>query len=317
MKTRAALWIISLVGVVLLGAGLFAPYDESLQNRARALEGPARLGWAREGWQIRPYVWDGGRRFPIRFFPPGAGVRLFGVDEPGRIFLLGTDQYGRDLFSRLLYGGRRSVVVGIVAAAVTLVLGLVVGGLAGFYGGWLDQGLMRLAELFLALPWLYLLLAVRAVLPLSLTPVGAFGVLIVITAVAGWARPARLIRGVFLSVRERPYVQVAKSFGASGPYLIRRHLLPETYGILLAQAVVLIPQYILADVTLSFLGLGAGEPAATWGGMLASALHFDLLESHWGVLCPLYVLVPLFFSFYILAEHRANAARRESWLEIG
>jgi len=261
MKSLAAA-ILVIVAIATAGAGWFAPYPESEQDRLHALESPSRA------------------------------------------HLLGTDEYGRDQFSRLLYGGRLPLAAGLAATALTLAIALCLGTLAGFYSGWIDRALMRFAELFLALPWLYLLLAVRAMLPLSLSPGAAFLMLIAVVGIAGWARPARLIRGVVLSAKERPYVFVARSLGASEGYLIMRHILPETYGILLAQATILMPQYILADVTLSFLGLGAGEPAATWGGMLATVRHIHILESHWGMLAPLLVLAPVFASFHVLGRGR-------------
>ncbi len=228
--------------------------------------------------------------------------RMHAMEAPSRTHLLGTDEFGRDQFSRLLYGGRLPLAAGLTATLLTLWIALVLGSIAGFYGGWVDTLLMRFAELFLALPWLYLLLAVRAMLPLSVSPGGAFVMLIAVVGIAGWAKPARLIRGMVLSSRERPYVSVARSLGAGDGYLLRRHILPDTYGILIAQATLLMPQYVLADIALSFLGLGAGEPAATWGGMLASLRQIHILESHWGMLAPLFVLAPLFFSFHVLAH---------------
>jgi peptide/nickel transport system permease protein len=259
MKNVAAV-IIAVIALAVAGAGWWAPYGESVQDRLHSLQ------------------------------PPSSG------------HLLGTDEYGRDQFSRLLLGGRLPLAAGLTATILTLSIALCLGSIAGFYGGGIDSAVMRLAELFLALPWLYLLLAVRAIMPLSVSPAGAFLVLIAVVGIAGWAKPARLIRGIVLSARERPYVSVARSLGASRGYLLRRHILPDTYGILLAQAAILMPQYILADVTLSFLGLGAGEPTATWGAMLASVRHMQIQESHWGMLAPILVLTPLFFSFHILAH---------------
>ena len=312
MRRRLALAAIAIVAIAVFGAGFFAPYDEAAQNRTRPLEPPSRIHFMWPGGTIgRPFVIHEGRAAPIRFFHNG---RLFGVDEPARIFLLGTDEYGRDQFSRLLYGGRLSLAAGIFAAALTLAVGLVAGCLAGFYGGWTDQLLMRGAELFLAVPWIYLLLAVRAALPLSLSPGGALLMLVAVTGTAGWPRPARLVRGIVLSARERPYVYVARSFGAPDRYLIARHILPEVYGVIATQASLLIPQFILADVTLSFLGLGAGEPAATWGGMLAAVRHINVLESHWGMLAPVFLLVPVISCFLILADfQRTDAAIRVDW----
>ena len=264
MRLMAAI-VVAAICLAVAGAGWWAPYGESTQDRMHALESPSRA------------------------------------------HILGTDEFGRDQFSRLLYGGRLPLAAGLTATALTLSIALLLGAIAGFYGGWVDALLMRLAELFLALPWLYLLLAVRAMLPLSVSPGGAFLVLIAVVGIAGWAKPARLIRGAVLSAKERPYVYVARSLGAGDAYLLWRHILPDTYGILIAQATLLVPQYILADIALSFLGLGAGEPTATWGGMLAAIRQVHVLESHWGMLAPLLVLAPLFFSFHILADARGEA----------
>ena len=147
--------------------------------------------------------------------------------QRGAPFLLGTDGYGRDVFSRLLYGGQVSLATGLGAAFVSLFIGLGIGTVAGFYGGWADRILMRGGELFMALPWLYLLLAARAFLPLHIGAVEAFALLVLIIGGVGWVRPARLIRGVVLSARERGYVLAARGFGASDWYLVRRHILPD------------------------------------------------------------------------------------------
>src|ERR1017187_8062509 len=183
---------------------------------------------------------DPERLYPIHFLVRG---RLFGVAAPGVLFLCGSDGFGRDVFSRVLYGGQVSVLTGLVAAFLSLTLGLLSGTLAGFYGGWLDRLLMRGGELFLALPWLYLLLAVRAFLPLHISTTQAFFLLVAIIGTVGWVRPARMVRGVVLSARERPFVLAARGFGASGLYLIRRHILPLTWSVVLTQATVLIPRY--------------------------------------------------------------------------
>jgi len=248
----------------------------------------------------------------VRFFVRGAPYKiaaafvsswhLFGVEEPARIFLAGSDEYGRDEFSRLLYGGQISLFAGFVAAAVSLALALILGVLAGFYGGWLDDVVMRFSELFLALPWLYLLFAVRAFMPLHIAPAQAFMLLIAVIGFIGWARPARLIRGIVLSAKERSYVLAARGFGASDLYLMRRHVLPETSGVLLTQAALLVPQYILAEVTLSFLGLGVGEPVPSWGNMLASLQKYYVLTSYSWMFAPGLALIPVFLLYYELCS---------------
>jgi peptide/nickel transport system permease protein len=295
-------------------AGFLAPYDFADQRREYPYAPPTRVHFVDDAGRFhwRPFVCGAGlslptggqaqacpTNYPVRFFVHG---RLFGVDPPGAIFLLGSDGYGRDVFSRVLYGGRISLVAGLAAALVSLALGLAFGVVAGFYGGWPDRLLMRGGELFMALPWLYLLLGVRAVLPLHIGPAQAFLALIAIIGCVGWVRPARLIRGVALSARERGFVLSARGFGASNLYLMRRHVLPMTLGVALTQATVLIPQYVLAELTLSFLGLGVGEPTPSWGNMLAEARQYHVIVSHAWMLAPGLAVIPVLFGFVLLAD---------------
>jgi peptide/nickel transport system permease protein len=260
---------------------------------------------------LNEYVEDRTQRRPLEFFVRGDGYRTAGVipsnlhlfgASGARVYLLGTDEYGRDQLSRLLYGGRMSLAAGLLAAAFALLIGTVLGVISGFYGGAIDSALMRVSELFVALPWLYLLLAVRAFLPLHIEPQGAFLLLIAIIGCVGWARPARLVRGIALSGRERGYVTAARGFGASNWYLVRRHVLPQAFGVVLTQAALLIPQYVLAEVTLSFLGVGVGEPVPSWGAMLSTLQQYHVLISYWWMWFPILVLVILFLAFQAVAD---------------
>jgi peptide/nickel transport system permease protein len=179
---------------------------------------------------------------------------------------------------------------------------VLIGATAGFYGGWRDGLLMRVAELFMALPWLYLLLALRAFLPLSISPLLAFFLIIVVIGAVGWARPARLVRGVVLSAKERDYVRAARGFGAKDGYLLRRHILPESSSVILTQAAILVPQFVLAEMTLSFLGLGVPEPVPTWGSLLASLQQYSVLVSYWWMYLPALAIVPFFLGYLGLAS---------------
>jgi len=327
MSRRAALptALAALVAMHLaaLGAGFLAPYDPTAQNRSVPYAPPTRLRFvdAEGRFHLRPFVYrlvrsgaggayeeDRRQGHPVVFLArdgagaPGGRVHLFGVDEPARIFLLGTDAFGRDQLSRLLHGAQISLFAGLLATVLSLGVGWLLGTLAGYYGGWLDSVLMRSAELFLALPWLYLLFAMRAVLPLHLSPGQAFLLLVLVIGLVDWARPARLVRGVVLSARERSYVLAARGFGASDLYLIRRHIAPQTFGLLLTQAALLAPQYILAEVTLSYLGLGVSEPVPSWGNMLASLQHYHVLASYWWMWVPGLALVAVFLAYYALSE---------------
>jgi peptide/nickel transport system permease protein len=284
------LTLLAVLHGAILFAGWLAPYDYDEQHR--------EFSYAPPSFQARsPESTNTGCR--VEWFRNG---RLFGTPSPCGIFLLGTDAFGRDVLSRVLYGGRVSLLAGLIATLLAISLGATAGTLAGFYGGWPDAVLMRGGELLLALPWLYLLLAVRALLPLHIPTAQAFLLVVTIIGFLGWVRPSRLIRGVVLSVRERGYVQAAQGFGASGPYLIRRHILPETFGVLLTQATVLIPQFVLAEVTLSFLGLGISEPVPSWGNMLAEARQYSSLVSHSWLLAPGLLLVTLLLGYLVVAD---------------
>jgi peptide/nickel transport system permease protein len=338
-SSRGRFAVVLLAGVYASAAlaGFLAPYDPVDQNRSLAFAPPARLHLVDDSGRLhlRPFVYalvprpdtfdvydeDRSRPYPIRLFPRGAPYRLaglipadrhlFGVDEPARLFLMGSDDYGRDVLSRLIHGTQISPVAGLLAACLAVSVGLVVGGVAGFYGGATDQVLMRFAELVMAVPWLYLLLALRAALPLALEPIDAFLLVVIVIGVVGWARPARLVRSVVLSARTRDYVLAARSFGASDARVLRRHVLPEALGIALTQLALLVPQCILAEVTLSFFGLGVGEPLPSWGNMLAGAQRFHVLASYWWMFLPGIALVPIFLIYYAVTDvlHRRLVLR--------
>jgi peptide/nickel transport system permease protein len=316
-RIRWALALLIAIHALALGAGLVAPYGYDDQHRDYPYAAPMKLHF--QGGRLLVYGLDPqgdtyredpSRQYPVRFFVHG---RILGVDAPGVFFALGSDGYGRDVLSRLLYGARISLATGLLAAALALAIGWSLGTVAGFYGGWADEILMRISEFFLALPWFYLLLAVRAFLPLRIEPAEAFLLLVGIIGGVGWVRPARLVRGVVLSARERPFVLAARGFGAGPRYLIRRHILPLTAGVTITQATVLIPQYILAEVGLSFLGLGVGEPAPSWGNMLAEARQYHALVLHPWLLAPGLAAIPVLLAYFLLADTLALSTYSRSF----
>ncbi len=322
-------WLIALAVLhgIVAAAGFFAPYDPTEQDRERPYLPPMKIHLvdAQGHSHLRPFFYAEHLRagsfdqfeesidqpVPLRFFVRGVRYRLFGLlpsrmhlfgAQASRIYLLGTDAYGRDQFSRILYGGQISLLAGLLGAGLTLFFGTLIGATAGYYGGWRDGVLMRVAELFVALPWLYLLFALRAFLPLAVSPVQAFFLIITVIAAVGWARPARLVRGVVLSARERDFVRAARGFGAADWYLLRRHILPETSSVVLTQAAILVPQFVLAEMTLSFLGLGVPEPVPTWGTLLASLQQYSVLVSSWWMYAPALAIVPFFLGYLGLAS---------------
>jgi peptide/nickel transport system permease protein len=337
-KTVLLLIALAFVHVAVLLAGFFAPYDVAKQDRDLPYAPPTRLHFSDVDGQFHvvpfvcisetqrdtadDYVEDCKTVFPVHFLVRGSQytvlhlftshLHLFGVDAPAEIFLMGTDSYGRDVFSRFIYGGQVSLFAGLLATFLSLTVGALLGLVAGFYGGSIDAIVMRAAELFLAVPWLYLLFAVRAFLPLSLQPGEAFLLLAIVIGAVGWARPAKMMRAIALGARERHYVLAARLFGGSSIYVIRRHILPESYSIIATQAALLIPQYILAEVVLSFLGLGIGEPIPSWGNMLSALNQYSVLVSYWWMLSPALMLVPLFLGYLLLASGlQVRMAERE------
>jgi peptide/nickel transport system permease protein len=335
MRSRTAILVTLLAGshLVLLFAGFFAPYDPTTQNRDLPYAPPTRLHFKDDsGFHLRPFVYawtsvlygdqpdsvqgsykeDRSHEYPIRFFVSGpsytllgiyeTSAHLFGVAEPGKVLLFGTDAYGRDELSRVLVGGQISVAAGITATFIALLAGSILGVIAGYYGRWIDESLMGITELFLSLPWLYFLLGVRAFLPLHLSTIRTFFLLTGVIGLIGWARPARLVRGVVLSARNRNYVLAARGFGGSDFYLLRRHILPETFGVLLTQAALLVPRYIAAEVTLSFFGLGVNEPVPSWGNMLSTLQQYSVLVSYGWLLAPACALVVTSVIYSSLAD---------------
>jgi peptide/nickel transport system permease protein len=318
-RTNLAVGVFTAANCCLLFAGFLAPYQPAEQHREFAYAPPARLHFVDQSGRmhLKPFVYgiglsdadgfqyreDRSRSFPIRFFVHKTdGVRLLAVDAPGEIFLLGTDGYGRDIFSRILFGGRISLAAALLATVLSLLIGTAFGAIAGYFGGVIDAIVMRASELALALPWLYLLLAVRAVLPLHIGATQAFLLISGVIGIIGWARPARLIRGVVFSARERSYVTAARGFGASEWYLLRRHVLPQTAGIVITQAVILVPQFITAEATLSFLGLGMAEPLPSWGNMLSAFQQFQVMSSYWWMAAPVVALVMVSLTYFHLAD---------------
>jgi peptide/nickel transport system permease protein len=323
----AAIFLLSLHGAILF-AGFVAPQDPAAQNRDFPFVPPTRLHFVDAGGRIhlRPFVYpwvarpDGlyqyeesrEHEYPLHLFVAGpryqiagcfaAHTHLFGVQWPAQVFLAGTDNYGRDQFSRILVGGQISLAAGLLATAISLFFGLFMGCVSGFCGKWIDESAMRLAELFLVLPWLYLLLAVRSFLPLHVSSTQTFLLLVAVIGTVGWARPARLIRGVVLSTKSRKYVLASRGFGASNAYILRRHVLPHTYGILLTQAALLVPQYVIAEVTLSFFGLGLSEPMPSWGSLLASLQQYSVLVSYWWMFAPAIALVLVTIGYLSVAN---------------
>ena len=212
-------------------------------------------------------------------------IHLFG-SPTGGYFPLGTDKSGRDMLSRLLHGSRVSLTVGIFGSLITIVLGLLIGGLAGYFGGLVDNLLMRLTEVVIAIPSLYLLFALRAALPTDLTSIQVYMIIVAILSLIGWSTTARVIRGQVLAIKTEDFVLSARTMGLSKIKILIRHVLPNTMSYVIINVTLSIPGYILGESALSLLGLGITEPQSSWGLMLAVGRNFRVVRDFPWILIP-------------------------------
>ncbi|MEM1345545.1 MAG: ABC transporter permease [Pseudomonadota bacterium] len=219
--------------------------------------------------------------------------------ENGTLFLAGSDRLGRDVLSRVLHGARLSLTIGLIGVAVSFALGLVLGGMAGYFGGIVDATVARAIEIFRSLPELPIWLALSAAIPISWGPVTVFVMISVILGLLDWPGLARAVRSKFLALREEEYVQAAELMGASSTRVIGAHMMPNFMSHLIASASLSIPSMILGETALSFLGLGLRPPAVSWGMMLNDALNLTAVEIYPWILAPMVpvILVVLAFSF--------------------
>ena len=259
----------------------------------------------------RIYTEDKTKIYPIRFFIKGfkykifnlweSDLHLFGV-EKAKLYLLGADPKGRDILSRIIYGGRISLSIGLIGATISLLIGLLVGGISGYFGGKIDNISMRLCEMMMMVPSFYLMLALRASFPPNLSSTQVYLLIVVILSFIGWASTARIIRGMAISLRENEFVYAAKSIGLSNFKIIIRHILPHTFSYAIVAVVLSIPGYILGEAALSLLGLGIQEPEASWGNLLSSAMGIVNIRLYPWILTPGLFIIVAVMSFNILGE---------------
>lgn len=315
----ACLAALGLLYAAAIFAGILAPYSMSDQDLTKTYHPPTAVVWHEGRPAVRLYklsdptcalyVPEPGQFAPIHFWvkSPRSHLlgfipvdhRLFGVEAPARLYLLGSDDTGRDVFSRLLYGSRVSLTIGLIGIVITTVVGLTVGGLAGYFGGVFDNLAMRSTELIMAIPGLYLIIALRAALSKYFDDSDKIFILIVvILSFIGWAGTARVIRGLTLSLRNRPFVHAAEALGQGPLTILWKHLFPNLFSYLIVTSMLSIPGYILGEAALSFLGIGVQEPSTSWGLMLSQVQDLKIFRlNFWWLFTPglaIFITVILF-----------------------
>lgn len=327
---KAALIVLGIIYLALFFADFLAPYTKDFSDRTMAYVPPSKIFTIDENGKFsKPYTYnykrefdpdelriiyklDRSRKHYIKFFAQGQPYKFLGLipmkrhlvttDNDGRLFLLGADINGRDVFSRLLFGGRISMTIGFLALFVLFPIGLLYGGIAGYFGGKVDVIMMRFAEAVMSIPSFYLLIILASILPSGMTSVQRFMLIVIILALIGWAGFARVVRGMVLSVKNQEFVQAAKSIGASRLRIIVKHILPQTTSFVIVAMTLSVPSYILSESGLSFLGLGIQQPDASWGNMLKEAQEYtNIIYRPW-LLTPGFLIFVAVLAFNLIGD---------------
>lgn len=323
--TRAGILCLAMITMITLGASFIAPHDPGRQFADFSYASPMLPHVVDDDGRVHwPFVYprrlvnrlehrfveDRGTRIPLKWFSPDS---LVAADEShGPWLLLGADALGRDIFARVLLGARLSLGVSAVAAVFAILLGAIVGAAAGYRGGTVDNLLMRAADFVLVLPVIYVVIVLRGTMPLVLSTSTVFWTMTAILGLAGWPYPARVVRAVVAAERQKEYAEAARAVGAGPLRILLRHLLPATRGFLAVQITLLLPAFILAEATLSFVGFGFAEPTPSWGVMLHEAGQASaLLDAPW-LLAPAGAIVITILSLHLVSTGAEDASADSS-----
>lgn len=335
-----SLWVVAIFYLVALLAEFLAPVDPSDYSARYTYAPPQGLHFLAQtedgGWEFGPYVFgykteidpvalrrtfviDESVRIPVSLFAESepyllAGVipmsvKLFGVEDPrAPLYVLGADRLGRDLLSRLIHGTRISLSIGLAGVTLSLFFGIIIGGFAGYYGGWFDSAVMRVVEFIPSMPTIPLWLGLAAAMPKDWSALQTYFAITLILSLIGWTELARVVRGRFLSLRTEDFVTAAQLDGASDWRIITRHMVPSFMSHIIAAATLAVPGMILAETALSFLGLGLQAPIVSWGTLLQDAQNIRTLASAPWLLTPGICVVIIILSMNFFGDGLRDAA---------
>lgn len=331
------LWILIILYFIALFCDYLSPYDPNERFVSYMQAPPMKIHFIDEDGKLslKPFVYEykmeidsesykrtytenKDTKYYITLFTRGSthkilGIlktdfRLFGVEEPGVIFLFGTDDLGRDMFSRVLHGTRISLFVGLIGVTLSFVLGCILGGISGYFGGVVDLVIQRIIEFLLSLPTIPLWMSLSVALPKHWSPLRIYFFITLILSIFGWCGLARVVRGKIISIRDEDFVMAAVSSGATDFQIIRRHMLPSFMSYLIVNITIAIPGMIIGETALSFLGLGLRPPVVSWGVLLRSAQDIRVIASMPWLLIPSIFVVVSVLAFNLVGDGLRDAA---------
>lgn len=328
--SRISLIILILLYLFIVFCDFISPYNPNTRDPKASYMLPSKIYFLHEGKLSFPFIYktgyifdentftkkiteDKSKRCFISFFVKGeeykflgiipSNLHLFGTDGKQRLYLFGTDLNGRDIFSRILHGGRPSLTIGFVGLLIVFPLGLLYGGISGFFGGAIDNLMMRVAEALMSLPYFYLIVVLASILPAHLSNSQRFLLITIILSFVSWAGLSRVIRGQVLSIKEQEYVLAAKAIGVNDIKIIIKHILPQTTSYVIVAATLSVPGFIIGESALSFLGLGITQPDPSWGNILAEGKELtNMLIRPWILLLPAFCIFVSVLSFNLVGD---------------